>query len=60
MDTNGQRLLFRDVLVATQHQAAMIEQSSFMAEAVQNRCRQTSAHHPKVDVRRGDRVMPAS
>ncbi|MNS31894.1 hypothetical protein D3C72_639600 [compost metagenome] len=39
MDTGGQRLLIRGALVATRHQAAMIERSSFMAKAVQNLCR---------------------
>lgn len=40
MDTGGRRLLFRDALVATRHQAAMIGRSSFTAEAMQNLCRQ--------------------
>lgn len=39
IDTSGQRLLFRDALVATRHQAAMVERSSFRAKAVQNLCR---------------------
>jgi len=41
MDTGGRRLLFRDALVVTRHQATMIERSSFMAKPVQTLCRGT-------------------